>query len=848
MIMAEKPTYEELEKRIHELEKAELKREQTELALQRRLAFEQLVKEISSEFASIGGGSSIDSAIDRALSSVGNFTGADRAYIFRFRNGDNRIDNTHEWCAEGIEPQIDHLKGILIDEQLPWFSKHIRNHKVFHVPNVGELPHDALLERKHFEEQNIQSLIVVPMEAKERLIGFLGFDAVNRHRSWSEDDRTILQFFAQTLSHVIERKHMEEALRESEAFLQTLIDAIPTPVFYKDRNGKYLGFNKAFETFFGKERDLIIGKSVFEINPPELAEIYRAKDEELFKSGGTQRYESQWKNVHGELRDFIFNKAVFTDRKGIIIGLIGVLTDITERKGAEAALSESEEKFRLISEQSLMAIVIVQDDKIKYANQAYLEMTGYTWEEIVNWTMRDVARTIHPDDLSFDMEQGRKKTAGITDGVVTHYAYRGFTKSGEVRWIDQYSKTITYKEKPANLLTFIDITERKKLETQLHRAQKIEAMGLLAGGVAHDLNNILSGIISYPELLLIDLPDDSPLRKPIKTIQESGMRAADVVADLLTIARGVATGKETLNINDVVTQYLGSPEYEKLRETHEFVHLRTELGSDLLNVGGSLIHIKKTLMNLVTNASEAIEGSGTVTISTHNRYLDEPLEGYENVLQGEYAVLTVSDEGRGISPQDLERIFEPFYTKKVMGRSGTGLGLAIVWNTVQDHKGYINVRSSKKGTTFELYFPVVREEVSISKEQTSLEDYLGQGERILVVDDEEGQREIVCGMLARLGYTAEAVSSGEKALEFLREHSLDLIVLDMIMPNGFNGLETYEAIVKIRPGQKVIIASGYAKTKDVETAQKLGAGKYIKKPYTLRKLGIAVKEELKKIA
>jgi len=265
-----------------------------------------------------------------------------------------------------------------------------------------------------------------------------------------------------------------------------------------------------------------------------------------------------------------------------------------------------------------------------------------------------------------------------------------------------------------------------------------------------------------------------------------------------------------------------------------------------LNIKGSLTHIKKTLMNLVINASEAIEGSGSVTISTHNRYLDEPLKGYEDIRPGEYAVLTVSDEGHGISPKDLERIFEPFYTKKVMGRSGTGLGLAIVWNTVQDHRGYINVRSSKRGTTFELYFPVVREEAAVFKEETPLEDYLGHGEKILVVDDEKRQREIACGMLTRLGYTTEAVSSGTEAIEFMKRHSPDLIVLDMIMPNGIDGLETYKGIAKIRPGQKVIIASGYARTKEVDTTQKYGAGRYIKKPYTLKKIGIAVKEELGK--
>ena len=181
-----------------------------------------------------------------------------------------------------------------------------------------------------------------------------------------------------------------------------------------------------------------------------------------------------------------------------------------------------------------------------------------------------------------------------------------------------------------------------------------------------------------------------------------------------------------------------------------------------------------------------------------------------------------------------------------MGRSGTGLGLAIVWNTVQDHKGYIDVKSSDKGTVFELYFPTTREQVADEGEQVPLEDYLGHGEKILVVDDEERQREIACGMLAKLGYNAEAVSSGEEAIEYVKDHSVDLIVLDMVMPKGINGRKTYEQIIKIRPGQKAIIASGYAKTKEVDTAQELGAGKYIKKPYILEKIGIAVKEELEK--
>lgn len=398
-----------------------------------------------------------------------------------------------------------------------------------------------------------------------------------------------------------------------------------------------------------------------------------------------------------------------------------------------------------------------------------------------------------------------------------------------------------------------DIEERKraeeekvKLEAQLQRAQKMEALGLMAGGVAHDLNNILSGIVSYPELILMDLPEENPLRKPIKAIRESGMRAADVVADLLTVARGVATGNEPINLNTLVKGYLDSPEHQKVAAEHPFISFKTELDADLLNTNCSSTHMKKTLMNLIINASEAIEGSGTVVISTMNRYLDESLKGDEDVHVGEYAMLTVSDDGAGISPEDRDRIFEPFYTKKVMGRIGTGLGLAVVWNTVQHHKGYINVKSSEEGTVFELYFPVTREEVAAEKEVVPPEDYLGHGERIVVVDDEERQREIACGILTRLGYTAEAVSSGEEAIKYVKENPVDLIVLDMVMPRGINGRETYEKIIKIRPGQKAVIASGHAGTEEVDAAQKLGAGKYIKKPYTLAKVGVAVKEELEK--
>jgi signal transduction histidine kinase/CheY-like chemotaxis protein len=390
------------------------------------------------------------------------------------------------------------------------------------------------------------------------------------------------------------------------------------------------------------------------------------------------------------------------------------------------------------------------------------------------------------------------------------------------------------------------LEEKARLQDQLLKSQKMESLGLLAGGVAHDLNNVLSGIVSYPELILYDLPEDSKLREPMITIMESGLRAVAIVQDLLTVARGVATIKEPLKLNNLVNSYLVSPEFKKLNQLYPYISVRTFLSEDLLNVSVSHVHIRKVMMNLVVNAFEAIHGTGTVEMSTENRYIDRPLKGYDEVSIGEYAVLSISDNGKGISDQDLERIFEPFYTKKVMGRSGTGLGLAVVWNVIQDHHGYIDVKTGESGTRFDVYIPITRDGISEKEMPLSIDSYKGAGEAVLVVDDVKTQREISCKILEKLGYQCTSVSSGEEAIEYLSQNSVDLVLLDMIMDPGISGYETYKRIIKIHPGQKAIILSGFSETEDVKKAQSLGAGQYIKKPVTIEKIGIAIKEELKK--
>jgi CheY-like chemotaxis protein len=353
------------------------------------------------------------------------------------------------------------------------------------------------------------------------------------------------------------------------------------------------------------------------------------------------------------------------------------------------------------------------------------------------------------------------------------------------------------------------------------------------------------GIVSYPEFLLSRMKADDPLYKPLKKISESGQKAAATVEDLLTLARRGVTTTEVLDFNAVVKEYLQSPEFIKLKSLHTGVRFFSKLDNTLLNLRGSALHLKKTVMNLVSNAAEAIKGRGTVLISTSNCYVDRPIRGYSDVCEGDYILLSVEDDGMGIDPKDIGQIFEPFYTNKIMGRSGTGLGMAVVWGAVQDHHGYIDVQSSPEiGTKIQIYLPITRETNDRKAEEHPQMEIQGHGESILIVDDVADQREIASKILEGLGYVVEAVESGEAALDYLKKNTVALIVLDMIMDPGMDGLETYQAIQAIRPGQKAIIVSGYSETDRVKAAQALGAGAYLKKPYVLETLGMAVRTEL----
>ncbi|MCJ7525732.1 MAG: response regulator [Candidatus Aminicenantes bacterium] len=535
--------------------------------------------------------------------------------------------------------------------------------------------------------------------------------------------------------------------------------------------------------------------------------------------------------------------------KNVLVFVSNQVAMMIERMRADEALRQSEERHRRMVDNAPMGILTANcEGHIIDVNPVLLRILGSPSAAATKAINILTFPPLIEAGIGADFKKCMDESRLIT---------------GEYPYTSKWGKKVYLR---ANLVPILDIAgavvgimgmfeditehkqmeeERRNLEERLRRMEKMEAIGTLAGGVAHDLNNVLGVLSGYAELLMMETKANSPVREHAGKILKSSERGAAIIQDLLTLARRGVAVSEVTNLNQIIDDYLKSPEFMKLLSQQTNVRVETSLAADLLNVSGSSVHLSKTIMNLVLNAAEAIVDAGVITISTCNCYLDKPIKGYDEMKAGDYSVLTVSDTGSGIASQDIGRIFEPFYTKKKMGRSGTGLGLAVVWGTVKDHNGYIDVQSKEgKGSIFTLYFPITRESRCLDQTQVSLAHFMGKGESILVVDDLPEQREVAAAMLSKVGYIVKTVDSGEEALKYLSQHTADLVILDMIMDPGMDGLETFRQIQVMIPKQKAIIVSGFAETDRARKALELGAGAYIQKPFIMEKICQAIRHEL----
>ncbi|MBN1211002.1 MAG: substrate-binding domain-containing protein [candidate division Zixibacteria bacterium] len=537
-------------------------------------------------------------------------------------------------------------------------------------------------------------------------------------------------------------------------------------------------------------------------------------------------------------------------------GHIVVTGENLETFESELSLDEAFEqheltkKFALISSMvencAEMALAADLNGRVVYANPAAVNFFGFTQGQMMQATV----------DKLFEIDSDRYEQIlkDISEGGSCWLETEAYSKIGVARPFHVTVSSMVSNSVLRGLVVIAtDITERKQLEEQrqklqekLKRAEKMESLGILAGGVAHDLNNMLGPLVGYSDLILEQVDSECSLARMMTRIRKSARSAADVIQDLLTLARRGRYAMLPTDLNEVVRAYFDSPGFLKIKQENPKVGLTLKLDESVKSICGSFTHLQKVIMNLVINAFDAMPEGGELVIETTQEYVEELISGQYKLQPGNYVILKVSDTGSGIEPKELDKIFEPYYSKKKMGTSGSGLGLSVVYGIVKDHKGFYDVFSEVgKGTEFILYFPITHDIIKKTlEEKSALEDRLGGTETVLVVDDIEEQREMASEMLVSMGYKVETAKNGREAVQYLKFHSADLVLLDMIMEKDFDGLDTYREIIKIHPGQKVVVVSGFSQTDRVQAILDLGVGQYVKKPYSLAELAEALRREL----
>lgn len=648
---------------------------------------------------------------------------------------------------------------------------------------------------------------------------------------------------------ITERKMAQQRLAESEARFRMLYNSVHAGVVLHASDGEIIHANEVACQILRMSKDDITGrtstdtiwKMVLEDGTPVPGEEHPAMMTLRTGRPVHQAVRGLVDDETGEMQWLLINTEPLKDSAtGEVREVLATFSDITELKLAQAELSTERERLD-ITLRSIGDGVIATDaeGRITLINEIASRLTGYGEAEAFGKPLDDVFRIINEDSREVVENPVRRvmktgRVVGLANSTLL------ISRDGQERAIADSAAPIRNErnEMIGVVLVFRDVTEKRRMQDFAVRAQRLETAGRIAGQVAHDFNNLLAPLMAYPPFIREAIPDNSEVADYIDKIEKAAEQMADINQQLLTLGRRGHYAVETINLNDTARQAI-----KHFQPTPDTLVFDVELASDLMAIRGGPSQLYRVLVNLLANAMDAMQGVGQLTLRTENFYLDQSAGRYGHIPKGEYVKLSVTDTGSGIPHVILNKVFEPFFTTKTSDRRrGSGLGLSVVHSVVEDHGGYVDFESEMgKGTSFFVYLPVSRDSAPDEKEA---EQITGGSELILVVDDDWTQRDVTVTLLEKLGYRASSVDSGEEALELLNDRPVDLIVLDMIMPGGMDGAETYEQIRRIYPDQKAIIVSGYAENERVRYALDLGCGAFVRKPVTLKSIALAVRKEL----
>ncbi len=685
----------------------------------------------------------------------------------------------------------------------------------------------------------------IPLFSKKEPIGALVIQNYEDKHAYSSEDLHLLNFASKQISISIEQKFAEEQLRHSEESYHQLFDNATDAIYIQKPNGEFIDVNHGAERLYGYPKSFFIGKTPEPLAAPgynDLKEVKRCLAKAM--EGTPQRFEFWGIRKNGEIfpKDVVLHRGQYFGQDVVI----AFAREITAQKMAEKALRESEKKYRNLIENSNDAIYLLYNRKFEMINNKFQKMFEVTLEDVQHPDF-DFMQMVAPE--SREMVTDRIKRMAEGRKISQSYQFTALSKGGKRIEVETSVSYIEYKDGIASQGILRDISERKKLEEQLHQAQKMEAIGKLAGGIAHDFNNILTAINGYAELGLLKSGDNNALNQNFNNILEAGERASELVKQLLAYSRKQIIQPQTLNLNDRIRKLLGMLQ----RMISEDIKLNTEFDNSVFTIKADPTQIEQVIFNLILNAQDAIQSKRDetfrkqITIATENLIIDAPkYRNGEWLDRGNYVQLSIADTGIGMDEETQSKIFDPFFTTKEFGK-GSGLGLSTVYGIVKQNNAAIEVDSrTGEGTCITIFWPAIE---SLQEERTdavkSEKAHLRGNETILFVEDNADVLDFSREGLISMGYNVKTARNGAEALEVLKENNtrFDLLITDVVMPE-VDGLQLAYQLNEMDPKVKIIFTSGYVDTnlKHAEILRDRVA--YIQKPYSLSQLTHKVREVL----
>ncbi len=643
---------------------------------------------------------------------------------------------------------------------------------------------------------------------------------------------------------ITDRKRTEAALKESEKKYRVLVENAGEALFVA-QGGKLKFINPRTESMIGYSKETLTARSFVDfIHPDDRALVIDRHLRRLQGEDLPPQYAFRIVTAAQDIRWVDLNVvAIEWDGQPATLNF---MSDITARKLSEDSLRKSEENYRFLFENASEGILISKDGRILLSNPALSEISGYPVKILISQPLFDF---IHPEDRQRVMDNYSLIMAGKS--VKKEYSFRIITAAGSDKWVEVSSSLVPWDDKPATLSFFTDITDRKaaeaekeKLQELLNQSQKMESIGRLAGGVAHDFNNMLGVIIGQADLAIHKTDPAHPLFKSISEIHRAAQRATDLTRQLLAFARKQTISPKQLFLNDTVSGMISMLR----RLIGEDIHLIWEPGANLWPVKMDPAQVDQILANLCVNARDAISGVGNIIIRTKNISVDHTFcTRHPDSVPGDYVRLSVKDDGCGMDTEIRGKLFEPFFTTKAVGQ-GTGLGLSMIYGIVRQNNGFISVTSHPgKGTTFDLFLPTDTEPSPPATAESRQKSPSGGAETLLVVEDEAAILEMVQDMLENMGYQVLPANTPSQAIDIGKTHpdNIDLLMTDVIMPE-MNGKDLARNLVAVYPGLKTLFMSGY--TADVIAHHGILEKNvaFIQKPFSMNELADRVRDVLDK--